>query len=163
MADESSFDIVSKPNLQELENAINMAIKEMTGRFDFRGSKSSITKDAEKITLIGDDDYKLKAVKDILEGKMIKRGVSIKFFEYGKVEDAAEGTKRQIATIKTGIPQEKAKEINKLIKEAGLKVRSQIQGDELRVFGKKKDDLQTIMQMLRAKNLPIELQFVNYR
>ncbi len=163
MADESSFDIVSKPNLQELDNAINMAIKEMAGRFDFRGSKSSIAKDADKITLIGDDDYKLKAVKEILEGKMIKRGVSIKFLEYGKIEDALESTKRQVARVKVGIPQEQAKEINKLIKETGLKVRSQIQSDEIRVFGKKKDDLQAVMQMLRAKNLPIELQFVNYR
>jgi uncharacterized protein YajQ (UPF0234 family) len=163
MADEHSFDIVSKPNLQELDNAIQMAMKEITNRFDFKGSISKITKEGEKINLVSEDEFKLKNVVGVLQDKLAKRQVSIKFFEFGKVEQSLGGAAKQQLSIKTGIPQEKAKEITKLIKGLGLKVQAQIQGDEVRVFGKKLDDLQAVIQKLRSIDFPIPLQFLNYR
>ncbi len=164
MPKEHSFDIVSKPNIQEVDNAINMSMKEISQRFDFKGSVSNIKKEEkDKIVIVSDDEFKLKNVVDILKGKLVKRGVSLKFLDYGKIESALSGTVKQIITIKQGINQEKAKEINKIIKSSGLKVRSQIQGDELRVFAKKIDELQAIIQTLKREDLGIELQFVNYR
>jgi len=163
MAQDHSFDIVSKPNLQEVDNAISMAMKEISTRFDFKGSISKIEKEGEDIKIVSDDEYKLKSTAKVLEDKLIKRKVPLKFFEHGKVEEALGGNAKQLLKVKKGIPQDKAKQINQLIKSSGLKVRSQIQGDEIRVFGKKLDDLQAVMQKLKAANLPIVLQFVNYR
>lgn len=163
MAQDHSFDIVSKPNLQEVDNAISMAMKEISTRFDFKGSISQIEKEGEDIKIVSDDEYKLKSTAKVLEDKLIKRKVPLKFFEHGKVEEALGGNAKQLLKVKKGIPQDKAKQINQLIKSSGLKVRSQIQGDEIRVFGKKLDDLQAVMQKIKAANLPIVLQFVNYR
>lgn len=164
MPKEHTFDIVSKANMQEVDNAINMSMKEISQRFDFKGSVSNIKKEeANKIIIVSDDEFKLKSVIDILKGKLVKRGVSLKFLEYGKIEPSLSGTVKQIITIKQGINQDKAKEINKIIKSSSLKVRSQIQGDELRVFAKKIDELQAVIQTLKKQDLGIELQFVNYR
>lgn len=163
MAQDHSFDIVSKINLQELDNAINMSLKEIAQRFDFRGSITEIKKEEDKIILVSDDEFKLKNVIDILQGKLVKRGISLKFLEYGKVEQALGGAVKQEVKLKQGISQEQAKDINKKIKDAGLKVQTQIQGDQIRVFGKKLDDLQIVIQTLKQINLPIELQFSNYR
>ena len=163
MAQDSSFDIVSKPNLQEVDNAINMSMKEIVNRFDFKGSISNIERKENKIHLVAEDDYKIKAVYDILQNKLVKRGISLKFIEAGKIDDATSGTKKQELDLKTGIQQEKAKEINKMIKDLKLKVNSQIQGEEIRVFSKSKDDLQAVIQHLKKAELPIELQFVNFR
>jgi len=159
-----SFDIVSKVDEQEVDNAVNQAIKEMSQRYDFKGSKSEIKwEKKEEVTITADDDYKLKAVIDILQTKLAKRGVSLKSLEYGKVEDASGGLKRQVIKILQGIPQDKAKEISKFIKELKLKVEAQIQGDQLRISGKKIDDLQEAIRSLKEKDLKIALQFVNMR
>ena len=159
-----SFDIVSKVDEQEVDNAVNQAIKEMSQRYDFKGSKSEIKwEKKEEVTITADDDYKLKAVIDILQTKLAKRGVSLKSLEYGKVEDASGGLKRQVIKILQGIPQDKAKEISKFIKELKLKVEAQIQGDQLRISGKKIDDLQEAIGSLKEKDLKIALQFVNMR
>lgn len=159
-----SFDIVSKVDEQEIDNAVNQAIKEISQRYDFKGSKSEIKwEKKEEIIVIGDDDFKLKAVIDVLQGKLVKRGVSLKALEYGKVEDASGGLKRQVIKIRQGIPTEKAKEIVKIIKDSGIKVQSQIQDEQVRVTGKKRDDLQEVIQMLKTKDLDINLQFVNMR
>jgi uncharacterized protein YajQ (UPF0234 family) len=163
MADEHSFDIVSKPNLQELENALQMAMKEISTRFDFKGSISKISKEGEKINFISEDEFKLKNVVNILQDKLAKRQVSIRFFDFGKIEEALGGTVKQQAAIKNGIEQEKAKELVKIIKATGLKVQASIQGDQVRVTAKKIDDLQAIIQKLRTLDFPIPLQFVNYR
>jgi len=159
-----SFDIVSKVDEQEVDNAVNQAIKEMSQRYDFKGSKSEIKwEKKEEVTITADDDYKLKAVIDILQTKLAKRGVSLKSLEYGKVEDASGGLKRQVIKILQGIPQDKAKEISKFIKELKLKVEAQIQADQIRVSGKKIDDLQEAIRSLREKDFKIALQFVNMR
>ena len=163
MVQDHSFDIVSKPNLLEMDNAIQMAMKEISNRFDFKGSISKIEKEAENIRLVSDDEFKLKNVVNVLQEKLAKRQLSLKFFEYGKIEESLGGNVKQLITVKQGIPQERAKEITKLIKNSGLKVQAQIQGDQIRVSASKIDDLQTVMQKLKAANLPIVLQFVNYR
>ncbi len=159
-----SFDIVSKVDIQEVDNAVNQALKEMAQRYDFKGSKSEIDWDkAEEIKLLGDSDNRLTTIIDLLQSKLIKRGVSLKAIEYGKVEDASGSMKRQVVTLKQGIAVEKAKEINKIIKETKLKVQSQIQGDQVRVTGKKLDDLQAVIQELKGRDLDIDLQFINMR
>ncbi|MFQ5737308.1 MAG: YajQ family cyclic di-GMP-binding protein [Thermodesulfobacteriota bacterium] len=159
-----SFDIVSKVDVQEVDNAVNQAQKELQQRYDFKGSKSEIKWDKkEEIVLLGDDDNKLRSVTDILQSKLVKRGVSLKAVEYGKVEEASGSMKRQSLKLRQGIPTEKGKEIVKLIKGAKLKVQSQIQDEQVRVTGKKIDDLQEVIQMLKAKDLDIDLQFVNMR
>jgi len=163
MASEYSFDIVSKVDMQELTNAVTQAEKEIETRFDFKGSKSSIKIEKDALVVVSDDDYKLKSVIDILQSKMVKRGVSIKNMDYGKVEPASGGTVRQQITLKQGVGQEDAKKINTLIRDSKLKVKTQIQGDQIRVTGKAKDDLQAVIAMLRAADLPLELQFVNMR
>ncbi len=165
MADEHSFDIVSKVDMQEVLNSVQQATKEMGQRFDFKGSKSSMefNRDKAEITLISDDEQKLKSVIDILQSKFAKRKVSLKSLQYGKVEPAAGGTVRQVITLQQGIVQDKAKEIVKLIKDAKLKVQAEIQKDQVRVKAKKIDDLQMVMSMLREKDLGIHMEFVNYR
>lgn len=163
MASDNSFDIASKIDMQELNNAINQAEKEIQTRFDFKGSKSSITLDKDELVIISDDDFKLQNVIDILHAKMAKRGISLKNLQYGKVEPAASSTVRQRVTLKQGIDQDNAKKINVLIRDSKLKVTSQIQGDQIRVTGKSRDDLQKVIQLLKQAELPLELQFTNFR
>jgi uncharacterized protein YajQ (UPF0234 family) len=163
MAKEHSFDIVSKPNLQEIDNAIQMAMKEISTRFDFKGSISKIEKEDNNLRLVSENDFKLKNVADVLQDKLVKRKVNLKFFEHSKIEDGAGGNRKQLLTLKQGIPQDKAKEIVKMIKGMGLKVQAAIQGDQIRVSAKKLDELQAVIQKLKAANLTTVLQFVNYR
>jgi uncharacterized protein YajQ (UPF0234 family) len=163
MAQEFSFDIVSKTELQEVANAIQQAQKELAQRFDFKGSKSTIELSNDEITLVSDDEGKLRSVKDIVETKLVKRGVSLKALDYGKLEDASMGTVRQKAKIVQGIESEKAKAIVKSIKDAKLKVQASIQSDQVRVTGRSKDDLQKAMSIVKEKDFGIPLQFTNYR
>lgn len=149
--------------MQELDNAVRQAMREIETRFDFKGSKSEIRLEKQEVVIIADDDYKLKSVIDILHSKMARRGVSMKNAEFGKVEPAAGGTVRQTLSIKQGIDQDVAKQITKLIRESKLKVKSQIQGDQIRVSGKSKDDLQKVIHMVKEADFPLELQFVNFR
>ncbi len=164
MAKENSFDIVSEVALQEVDNAVNQTVKEISQRFDFKGSKAEVelAKDDE-IKIIADDEFKLKSVIDILQSKLIKRGVSLKFLDYGKIEAASGGTVRQIITIKKGISTEKAREIVAAIKKLKLKVQAQIQDDQVRVSGKERDDLQKVIQSVKEQDFGLELQFTNYR
>jgi uncharacterized protein YajQ (UPF0234 family) len=165
MADEHSFDIASKIDMQEVSNAVQQSIKEITQRFDFKGSKSIIELDKEKasITLISDDEYKLKSLTEILKSKLVKRNVSLKALNYGKIEQASGGTVRQVVTLQQGISTERAKDIVKLIKETKLKVQSEIQKDQIRVRAKKIDDLQAIIKMLKEKDFDFYIEFINYR
>ena len=165
MASDFSFDIVSEVNVQELDNAVNQAVKEMKTRFDFKGSKSELhfNRDELKITILADDDLKLKNIAEILKEKMAKRGVSMKALKYGEGEKALDGMIRQTAEVIQGIPQDKAKEIVKRIKDLKLKVQPSIQGDQVRVSGRAKDDLQSVIQVLKANDLGLPIQFVNYR
>jgi uncharacterized protein YajQ (UPF0234 family) len=163
MAQDFSFDIVSKTEMQEVNNAIQQAQKELAQRFDFKGSKSSIELTAEEIVLVSDDEGKLRSVKDILETKLVKRGVSLKAVDYATLEQAAGGTVRQKAKIVQGIEIEKAKAIVKAIKDAKLKVQASIQSDQVRVTGRAKDDLQKAMAIVKGHDYGIPLQFTNYR
>src|SRR4029450_12440906 len=165
MPQDFSFDVVSKVDLQEVANAVQQASKEIATRFDFRGSASKIElKEKElEIVLVSDDEHKMKSVIDILETKLVRRGVAVKALDFGKVEPAAGGTVRQVAKIQQGIPSEKAKEIVKAIKDRKLKVQASIQADQVRVAGRSKDDLQAVMAMLRAGDFGVPLQFTNYR
>lgn len=165
MADTSSFDIVSDVDMQEVDNALNQARKEIIQRYDFKGSKSSIElKEKEhEIVLISDDDFKMKAVLDILQSKFVKRGVSLKALTYSAVEPAAGATVRQTITLQNGIDKENAKLIVKMIKDAKLKVQAQIMEDQVRVSAKSKDDLQAVMTMVRSADLKFAVQFKNYR
>jgi len=165
MADEHSFDIVSKVDLQEVSNAVQQALKEIGQRFDFRGSKSSIELDnaSNEIRLVSDDEYRLKSVLDILQGKLVKRNVSLKSLTYGKIESALSGTVKQVITLQQGIPTDKAKEIVKVIKGAKLKVQSEIQQDQVRVRAKKIDDLQSVIAFLKDQDFGIHMEFMNYR
>jgi len=163
MAKDCSFDIVSEVDMQEVDNAVNQATKEIGQRFDFRGSKSSLTVEDNKIKVISDDDFKLKNVIDILQNKLVKRGISLRSLEYGKIESGSHGTARQIITIQRGISTEKAKEVIAAIKELKVKVQAQIMDDQVRVSGKNKDDLQAAMAKLRQIDIAIDLQFTNFR
>jgi len=163
MPQDFSFDIVSKTEMQEVTNAIQQAQKELAQRFDFKGSKSSIELTADEIVLVSDDEGKLRSVKDILESKLVKRGVSLKAVDYATLEQAAGGTVRQKAKIVQGIEIEKAKAIVKAIKEAKLKVQASIQSDQVRVTGRAKDDLQKAMAIVKGHDYGIPLQFTNYR
>jgi len=163
MAAENSFDVVSKIDMAEVTNAVTQALKEIGQRFDFKGSKSNITQEKEALVVISDDEYKLKSVIDILQSKLVKRGVPVRNLSYGKVESALAATVRQRITLQQGIPTDKAKEIVKAIKEAKLKVQGSIQADQVRVSGKSRDDLQTAIALLKSKDFGIELQFDNYR
>ncbi len=163
MAAENSFDIVSKINMSEVTNAVSQAMKEISQRFDFKGSKSNITQEKDALVIVSDDEYKLKSVLDILQTKLVKRGVPIKNLTFGKIEAALAGTVRQRVALQQGIPTDKAKEIVKTIKDAKIKVQASIQADQVRVSGKSRDDLQTVIQLLKGKEFGIELQFDNYR
>jgi hypothetical protein len=163
MAAENSFDVVSKIDMAEVTNAVTQAMKEIGQRFDFKGSKSNITQEKEDLVIASDDEYKLKSVIDILQAKLVKRGVPTRNISYGKLEPALSGTIRQRLTLQQGIPVDKAKEIVKAIKDAKIKVQASIQSDQVRVSGKSRDDLQTVIQFLKGKDFGIELQFENFR
>ncbi|MBI2202715.1 MAG: YajQ family cyclic di-GMP-binding protein [Candidatus Rokubacteria bacterium] len=165
MADQNSFDIVCKVDMAEVTNALDQTRREIQTRYDLKGSKNEITLDSEKndIVLLSSDDMKLKAVVDILQSKLHKRGVPLKALTYGDVETAAGGALRQRIGVQQGIPIEKAREIVRIIKDLKLKVQAAIQEDQVRVSGKNRDDLQKVIATLRDKDLGIALQFTNYR
>jgi hypothetical protein len=164
MAQDNSFDIVSKIDVQEVRNAIEQALKEIRQRFDLKDSHSEIhLEGSDSIQLASANEYKLEAVKEILGQKLVKRGVSLKNLTYGKMEPAAGQSVRQKISLQQGIPTEKAKEIVRLVKESKKKTQASIQGDMVRISGKDRDDLQAIIAMLRSKDLGVDLQFTNYR
>ena len=159
-----SFDVVSEIDEQEVRNAVDQAARELSTRFDFKGTDSSVTLADLEIELRSASSDRLTAVRQVLEEKMVKRKVSLKSLEYGKVEDAAGGTVRQVIKLTAGISSEKAKAVNKAIKDLGLKgIQSQTQGDQVRVTGKKRDDLQAVIEGLKQADLGIPLQFNNFR
>jgi uncharacterized protein YajQ (UPF0234 family) len=160
---ESSFDIVSSVDLQEVKNAIAQATKEIQTRFDLKNSGSALELQGEEIVIGSSDEFKLKAVRDVLEGRLVKRAVPLKALSFGSVDQALGGTVRQRVTLQKGIPTEKAREIVKIIKGTKLKVQTAIQGDQLRVTGKNKDELQAVIRLLRETDLGIDMQFANYR
>jgi hypothetical protein len=165
MADTSSFDIVSQIDLQEVDNAVNQARKEIAQRYDFKASKSSIDLNVKEkqLVLVSDDEFKMKSVVDVLQGKMIKRGIPLKALDYGPVLPGSGATVRQTVGLRVGIDKENAKLIVKLIKDLKLKVQAQIMEDQVRVTGKSKDDLQTVIKKVRDADLTCAVQFVNYR
>lgn len=164
MAQDNSFDIVSKVDIQEARNAIEQAIKEVRARFDLKDSNSEIKLEGdEAIQLASADEYKLEAVKEILQQKLVKRGISLKALTYGKIEEATGSSVRQKITLQQGIPTEKAKEIVRLLKDSKKKAQASIQGDTVRVSSKDRDTLQEVIAMLKAKDLGIDMQFTNYR
>ena len=149
--------------MQEVTNAVQQARKEITTRYDFRNSKSELTFADDTITLVSDDEYKLGAVQEVLRGKLVKRGVSLKNLDEGKIVPASGGTVRQEWKLKQGLDQDNAKKVTKLIKDRKLKVTAQIMADQVRVTGKDKDALQEVIAVLKATDFPVDLQFVNYR
>jgi uncharacterized protein YajQ (UPF0234 family) len=158
-----SFDVVSKVDEQELDNALNQTRKEIEGRFDFKNSKTTVDQTKEKITITTDDELKLRNVVDILQSRANKRGIAIKAFDFGTVEPAAGNAVRQVVTVKSGIPKDKAKPLIEAIKAAKLKVTAQIQDEQIRVSSKSKDDLQKAQALLKAFDTDVPLQFTNYR
>jgi len=158
-----SFDVVSKIDVQELDNALNATRKEIDGRFDFKNSKTTIVNTDEEITITTDDELKLKNVVDVLQSRANKRGISLKTFDFGKVEPAAGNAVRQVVTLKSGILKEKAKIVTEAIKAAKLKVAAQVQDEQVRVSSKSKDDLQKAQALLKALEIDVPLQFTNYR
>ena len=163
MASESSFDVVSRVDSQELDNALNQTRKEIENRFDFKHSKTNIEFDGKAITLISDDELKMRNVVDVLNAKAVRRGIDVKAFDFGAVEPAAGGTVRQVAKIRSGIPKEQSRPLLAEIKELKLKVNAQYQDDHIRVSAKSKDDLQKVIAALRSLEFELPLQFVNYR
>ena len=160
-----SFDIVSSFNMQEVDNAVNMVIRDIGNRYDFRGSSTSISLDKgdKSITILADNSMQLAAVVDMLKSRAISRKISIKVLKFHEEESAAGTSIRQKVTLREGIDKDRAKNINKMIKDKKLKVQSQIQGEQIRVTGKKIDDLQDVISMLKSANLDIELQYVNMK
>lgn len=163
MAAEASFDVVSDFDQQELVNALDQVQRELRTRYDFKGSKSSVELGKGEITLVADDDYRAAAVKDLLETKALRRGLSLKIFDWGRLEPAAGGTVRQRIALKRGLTTEQAKEISREIRERFPKTKPQIQGDSVRVSAKSKDELQAVIAYLRGLDYPAALQFENYR
>jgi uncharacterized protein YajQ (UPF0234 family) len=163
MAAENSFDIVCKVDMQEVTNALDQARREIETRYDLKGSKNEIKLEKTDITLTVADEMKLKAVVDILQSKLHKRGIPLKALDYGKVEEAAGGTLRQKIVIQQGIPIEKAREIVRLVKDSKVRVQASIQEDQVRVSGKNRDDLQKIIALVKERDFGIALQFTNYR
>ena len=164
MAEVHSFDIVCKVEMHEVNNAIDQAKKQLAVRYDFKGSKSSITLNSDNsITLIADDDYKMKSLTEILKEKLAKRNVPLKALSFGKAENALGGAIRQVITFQSGIPMEKAKDIVKLVKGLKLKVQAQIQEDKVRVTSQKIDDLQEIIKTIKDQNYDSAVQFINYK
>lgn len=163
MAKENSFDIVSKTDYAEVTNAINQTTKEVSQRFDFKGSKATVELNGKDLILSAEDETKLRNMNDILQTKMVKRGISLKALDYQKVEPAAGGTVRQTVKIQQGIPTDKAKEVVKFIKDGKYKVQASIQGETVRVAGKDRDTLQEVIAALKSKDFGIDMQFDNYR
>jgi cyclic-di-GMP-binding protein len=160
---DNSFDIVSKVDMQEVSNAIQQALKEVHTRFDLKDSKSNIELEKDAIVLHSADEYKLKAVNDVLQQKLVKRGVSLKALAYGAIEPSAGGAAKRRATLQQGIAIEKAREIVKLVKDSKKKAQASIQGDLVRISGKDRDTLQEVIALLRGHDFGIDLQFTNYR
>lgn len=159
----NSFDVVSKVDLMEVSNALDQTMKEIRQRFDFKGSKSEVHLEGQDLIVNSDDEYKLKSVIDILQSKLVKRGVSLKALTYGKMEEALGGTVRQKITLRRGVSAEAAKAITGAIRESRFKVQTQIQGDQIRITGKSIDELQAVIAMLKGKDFDLPLQFTNYR
>jgi hypothetical protein len=160
---ESSFDVVSKVDLQEVKNAIGQAMKELETRYDLKGTHSKVELQGEELLLTSADEYKMKAVRDVLETRLVKRNVPLKALTFGEIERALGQTARQKVSLQKGIPTEQAREIVKIVKGTKLKVQASIQGEQVRVSGKNRDDLQTVIQALKASDLGIDMQFTNYR
>jgi len=158
-----SFDVVSQVNLQEVDNAVNQARKEIAQRYDFKDTRTEIAWDKKAITIVSESEFKVKAVVDVLQSKLVRRGVSLKSLKYAPIEPAAGGRARQVIEIQQGIDPERAREIVKVIKDSKLKVQAQIQADQVRVSGKKKDDLQEVIRLLREQDFGLPLQCVNFR
>jgi uncharacterized protein YajQ (UPF0234 family) len=163
MAQENSFDIVCKIDLQEVDNAIQQVMKEIRTRYDLKGSKSQVEREEHEIHLLADDEFKLKSVVEMLSQRLAARKVSLKGLTFSKPEEAAGGAVRQKIALQQGIPIEQAREIVKIVKSSGRKVQASIQGDMVRVRAKSKDELQAVMQILRGSSLTIDMQFENYR
>ncbi|MGI8658570.1 MAG: YajQ family cyclic di-GMP-binding protein [Candidatus Limnocylindria bacterium] len=163
MASDSSFDIVSDFDQQELVNALDQSRREIATRYDFKGSKVAYELGKDSIVLVADDDYRAGAAKDLLESKAVRRNLSLKIFEWGKIEPAAGGTVRQEVTLRRGLTSEQAKELSKHVREAFPKTKPAIQGDAVRVSAKSRDELQAVIADLKALDYPIALQFINYR
>jgi cyclic-di-GMP-binding protein len=163
MAQQNSFDIVSEVDRAEVTNAINQTIKEVRQRFDFKGSSATVALEANELTLTAEDETKLRNMNDIFQQKLVRRGVPLKALSYGGVDPAAGGTVRQKVQIQQGIPQEKAKEVVRFIKDSKAKVQASIQGDIVRVSGKDRDTLQAVIANLKGKDFGINMQFSNYR
>ena len=163
MAQQNSFDIVSEIDRAEVTNAINQTIKEVRQRFDFKGSSATVALEGNELVLTAEDETKLRNMNDIFQQKLVRRGVPLKALSYGAVEPAAGGTVRQRVQIQQGIPQDKAKEVVKFIKDSKAKVQASIQGDIVRVAGKDRDTLQSVIANLKQKDFGIDMQFSNYR
>ncbi|MBS1904556.1 MAG: YajQ family cyclic di-GMP-binding protein [Bacteroidetes bacterium] len=165
MASQFSFDVVSEFDEQEVDNAINQAKKEVEQRYDFKGSNTTIDLNLKDktITIQTSDDMKLRALTEIINGKMIKRNVSLKSLDYGKAEAASGGSLRQVIKLKSGLESDQAKLITKYVKDTKMKVQAQIQGDAVRITGKSKDDLQAAIALLKSQDFPFPIQFTNYR
>ena len=163
MAQQNSFDIVSQVDRAEIVNAINQTMKEVQQRFDFKGSEANVALEDKELVLNAEDETKLRNMNDILQRKLVRRGVSLKAFSYGKAEAAAGSSLRQRAEIQQGIPQEKAKEIVRFIKDSKVKVQAAIQGEVVRISGKDRDTLQEVIAKLKAKEFGIHMEFTNYR
>src|SRR5438067_256369 len=163
MAQESFFDVVSRVDMQEVRNAVDQTMREVANRFDFKHSVSDVAIESDALVLTSDDEFKLKALIEILQSKLTRRGVSLLALDYGKVEPAAKGAVRQRISLKQGVDADTGRKIVKIVKDLGLKVQTQYQGDQVRVTGKNKDDLQKVIQTLRDTELPVALQFTNYR
>lgn len=163
MAKSNSFDIVSTTDFEEVRNAVHQTMKEVKQRFDFKGSCSDVTLEKDRLVLLSDDEYKLRNLIDVLEQKLTRRGVSLKALSYGAIEGASGGAVRQYVDIQQGIPTEKAKEISKLIRDMKLKVQAAIQGDLVRVSGRDRDTLQSVIAALKEHDFGIDMQFTNYR
>lgn len=163
MAGESSFDVVSDFDQQELVNALDQVRREIATRYDFKGSRSTLELGKTEVTLQADDEFRAKAVRDLVESKAVRRGLSLKVFDWGKLEAAAGGSVRQVIALKRGLTSDQAKELSKKIRDEFPKVKPVIQGDAVRVTAKSKDDLQAVIGYLRALEYPVALQFTNYR
>jgi cyclic-di-GMP-binding protein len=161
--DQFSFDIVSEVDPQEIRNAYDQAERELLTRFDFKGTSTSMSHDEDMIEIRSETDNRLKAALEVLKEKMVRRQISLKALREGPILPAARGTVKQTVHVNRGINEEKARELVKFIKKSGIKVQSQVQGDQLRVSGKKKDDLQAVIQAIKAEDFDIPLQFTNYR
>jgi cyclic-di-GMP-binding protein len=163
MAKENSFDIVSKTDYAELENAINQTTKEVSQRFDFKGSKAAVVMDKKDLLMTAEDETRLRNMNDIFQSKLLKRGISLKALDYQKIDAASGGSVRQSVKIQQGIPTDKAKEVVKFIKDEKLKVQASIQGETIRISGKDRDTLQEVIAKLKATEFGIDMQFDNFR